>query len=160
MGKLVVLAFKEEGGANAALKEVENLQKQEIIHIEDAAVAVHPKRGKVKVHQVNSMVGPGALGGAFWGMLFGLIFFVPFIGLAVGAATGALLGKSTDIGVDDDFIKEVSRQIKPGTSALFLLVDQAQPDKAIAALKPLHATVIHTSLSTEKEKELKEALAH
>jgi uncharacterized membrane protein len=159
MGKLIVLAFKDEDGANGALKEVEKLEKQHIVKIDDAAVAIHPEKGKVKVHQVNNLAGAGALGGAFWGMLFGLIFFVPFIGLAVGAATGALLGKSADIGVNDDFIKEVSKEIKPGTSALFLLVDHAQADKAMAALKPLNAKVIHTSLSVKKEKELKEALA-
>jgi uncharacterized membrane protein len=158
-GRLLVLAFKDEAGADDALKLVEKLQRQEIIQIDDAAVAVHPLRGKIKVHQTTSFVGAGALGGAFWGMLFGLIFFVPFAGLAVGAATGALMGKASDIGVDKQFIKEVSKEIKPGTSALFLSVEHAQADKAIAAMKPLNAKVIHTSLSIKEENELKEALA-
>jgi uncharacterized membrane protein len=156
--RLIVLAFKDEGGADNALKVVEKLQHQQLISIDDAAIAIHPLEGKIKVHQ-TSMVGAGALGGAFWGMLFGLIFFVPFVGLAVGAATGALMGKASDIGVDKQFVKEVSKEIKPGTSALFLSVEHAQADKAIAALQPLNAKVIHTSLSMKEEKELKKALA-
>jgi uncharacterized membrane protein len=159
MSNLIVLAFKDEIGATMALNKLEGLQKQNLIRVDDAAIAIHPAKGKVKVHQAHSLAGAGALGGAFWGMLFGLIFFVPFIGLAVGAATGALMGKASDLGVDDDFIKEVSNAIKPGTSALFFLAENAQADKVVAEIKPLGGKVIHTSLSIKKEKELKEALA-
>ena len=76
MGNLFVLAFDNEEGANRTLKEVESLQKQQLLNIDDAAIAIHPLNGKVKIRQARSLVGAGALGGAFWGMLFGLIFFV------------------------------------------------------------------------------------
>src|SRR5437763_6133719 len=146
MSNLVVLAFESEDGARQTLIEVEGLQKQNLIHVEDAATAVRHAGGKVKVKQVNSLAGAGALGGAFWGMLFGLLFFVPFLGMAVGAATGALFGKASDYGINDDFIREVSDSVQPGNSALFLLVDQVQSDKVIEKLKPFSGKVIHTSL--------------
>src|SRR5438309_6103323 len=129
MGNLVVLAFENETGARETLTEVESLQNQNLIQVDDAAVAVRHASGKVKVKQVNNLAGAGALGGAFWGMLFGLLFFVPFLGLAVGAATGALFGKAADYGINDDFIREVSDSVQPGNSALFLLVSQAQTDR-------------------------------
>ncbi|HET6925218.1 MAG TPA: DUF1269 domain-containing protein, partial [Candidatus Saccharimonadales bacterium] len=105
MANLIVLAFENENGAQQTLMEVEELQKQNLIHVEDAATAVRGAGGKVKVKQAHNLAGSGALGGAFWGMLFGLLFFVPFLGLAVGAATGALFGKAADYGINDDFIR-------------------------------------------------------
>lgn len=158
MANLFVLAFKDEQGAGNTLQEVAKLQKQELINVEDAVVAVHRQDGKVKVRQANHLAGAGALGGAFWGMLFGLIFFVPFAGMAVGAATGALMGKLSDYGIDDTFIKTVSKKIQPGMSALFLLVRDAQREKVIAALKPYGGELIQSSLSPAQEAELREAL--
>lgn len=159
MGNLVVMAFDTETGAGQTLAEVERLQKENLIRVEDAATAVRPRDGKVKVHQAHSLAGAGALGGAFWGMLFGLLFFAPFLGMAVGAATGALFGKAADLGINDDFIRQVSDSIQPGNSALFLLVDQAQADRVIERLKPFGGKVMYTSLSRKQEKQLKEAFA-
>ena len=157
MSNLVVLAFDNEFGAGQTLQEVEKLQKENLIHVDDAATAVRHAGGKVKVKQAHSLAGSGALGGAFWGMLFGLLFFVPFLGMAVGAATGALFGKAAEYGINDDFVREVSEAVQPGNSALFLLVSEAQTDKVIKRLKPYGGRVIHTSLSQEEEKRLKEA---
>lgn len=159
MSNLFVLAFKDEEGAKSTLKEVESLQKQELITVDDAAYVEHSKSGKPKIHQARSLVGAGTLGGAFWGMLFGLIFFIPFAGLAIGAATGALMGKISDYGIDDKFIKKVSEKVKPGTSALFLLVHGGQKEKVVAALKPFGGELIQSSLSPEQETELRTSLA-
>lgn len=159
MSNLVVLTFDREDGAARTLQETENLQKQNLIEIDDAATVVRHQSGRVKVKQSKNLVGAGALGGAFWGTLFGLLFFVPFLGMAVGAATGALFGKAADYGINDDFIREVSDSVQPGNSALFLLVSEAQLDKVIERLKPFGGKVIHTSLSTEEEARLKEAFA-
>jgi uncharacterized membrane protein len=159
MSNLVVLAFENEDGAMKTLKEVEDLQKQNLIQVNDAATAVRHEGGKVKVKQANNLAGAGALGGAFWGLLFGLLFFVPFLGMAVGAATGALFGKAADLGINDEFIRKVSDSVQPGNSALFLLVEQAQLDKVIEKLKPFGGKVIQTSLSKDEEARLKEAFA-
>ena len=81
MSSLVVLAFPDEHGAQNVLAVVNDLQKQRLITIDDAATVVRGRGGKPKVQQATSLVGEGAWGGAFWGMLFGLLFFVPFLGL-------------------------------------------------------------------------------
>ena len=104
MSDLIVLAFKTEGGATAMRDKLLQLQKQHLISLEDAAVVIRRADGKVKVKQLHSLVGAGALGGAFWGMLIGLIFWMPWLGLAIGAAGGALGGHFSDVGVDDKFI--------------------------------------------------------
>lgn len=159
MSNLVVFAFDKEAGAQQTLQEVERLQKENLIKVDDAAIAVRHAGGKVKVKQIHSLAGEGALGGAFWGMLFGLLFFAPFLGMAIGAATGTLFGKVADYGINDQFIHEVGEAIMPGHSALFLLVSDVQTDKVIDALKPYGGKVIHTSLSKEEEARLKEAFA-
>jgi len=159
MSNLIVLAFDNELGAGKALKKVESLQEQNLILVEDAAVAIRRQSGKVKVKQAHSLTGTGALGGAFWGMLFGLLFFVPFLGMAVGAATGALFGKAADFGINDDFIRDVSEVVQPGNSALFLLVSDVKVDRVIEQLRPFGGKILSTSLTKDEERQLKESFA-
>jgi uncharacterized membrane protein len=156
MSDLFVLAFETESGASEMLETIGRLQKQELITLEDAAIVVRPENGKPKVKQAQSLVGAGALGGAFWGMLIGLLFFAPWLGLVAGAVGGAIGGKLTDIGIDDNFIKEVGDTIEPGHSALFLLVVKAVPDKVLPELAKFNATVLQTSLSEEDDAKLRE----
>jgi uncharacterized membrane protein len=157
MADLIVFAFDTEGGAAEMRDALIKMQKQQLVELEDAAVVVRRQDGKVKVKQVTSLAGAGALGGAFWGMLIGLLFFAPWLGLAVGAVTGALAGSLTDIGVDDKFIKEVGETIEPGHSALFILVRKATPDKVMDELKKYNPTVLQTSLSEEQEAQMRSA---
>jgi len=157
MSELIVLSFDSEQGAMAARDRLLQMQKQELIALADAAVVVRKPDGKPKVKQLHSLVGAGALGGAFWGMLIGLLFFAPWMGMAVGAIAGGIGGKFADVGVDDDFIKEVGSTIEPGHSALFLLVIRATEDRVIPELREMGATVLRTSLSREDEDKLREA---
>ncbi len=159
MSDLIVLAFDSEDGALQLRDKLLSMQKQRIIELADAAVVVRRQDGKAKVKQLHSLVGSGALGGAFWGMLIGLLFFMPWLGAAAGALGGALGGKFTDIGVDDNFIKEVGNKIEPGHSALFLLVVSATGDKVLEELAGTEATVIQTSLSNEQEAKLRDHFA-
>jgi len=159
MSELIVFAFKDPNGATEMSKEIKKLQKQQLITLSDAAIVVRKEDGKVKVKQANNLVGAGALGGAFWGMLIGLIFWMPWLGLAIGAVTGAIAGHFSDVGIDDDFIKEVGDTIDKGDSALFLLIEQVTTDKVIEDLRKFNPTIIRTSLTKEQEQKLKDAFA-
>jgi uncharacterized membrane protein len=160
VSQLIVIAYPDEATAQQALGTLKQLSKEQLINLEDAAYVTRDMNGKPKLHQTQGLTGAAAAGGAFWGFLFGLIFFVPIFGLAVGAASGALAGKLSDIGVDDKFMKEVGEQIKPGTAAIFLLVISSTADKVLPEMAKYGGTVLKTSLSTEKENQLKEALGH
>jgi len=159
MSNLIVVAFDNEYEADEMRERLGDLQKRELIKLDDAAVVVRKMDGKVKVKQATSLVGAGALGGSFWGLLIGLLFFAPWLGLAVGAVVGGLAGKFTDIGVDDNFIKEVGNSIEPGNSAIFLLVRRSVADKIIPELSQFNGRIIHTSLSKEAEERLREAFS-
>ena len=82
--------------------------------MQDAAIVSWLEgKKRPKTRQLHNLAGAGALSGTFWGMLFGLIFFMPFLGAAIGAATGALAGSMSDVGIDDDFIAEVRKEVVP-----------------------------------------------
>ena len=160
MASLTVWKFDTADGAAQALAKVQDLAKQQLIVLDDAATVSWPQgKKKPKTEQLHSMGGAGALGGAFWGLLFGLLFFIPFLGLAIGAAIGGLMGHFADYGIDDKFINSVRDQVIDGTSALFLLTDQAVQDKVIEAMKGLPKfTIISTNLSKEQEEKLRAEL--
>lgn len=156
MAALTVWKFDDPNGASQALAKLQDLQKQQLIEIQDAAIVSWPQGNKKpKTHQTR-LTGAGALSGAFWGMLFGLIFFIPFFGMAVGAAIGALAGHFADYGIDDDFIKAVRSEVTEGTSALFLLTGNVTVDKVEAALKGQMGLLIRSNLTSEQEAKLKE----
>ena len=146
-------------GAENMREKMYQLQRRELITIDDAAIAVRKENGQVKVKQAYSLVGAGALGGSFWGLLIGVIFWMPWLGMAVGAVTGALGGKFTDIGIDDSFIKEVANTVQPGDSALFLLARDAQMERIEQELSDHEFEILETTLSPADEDRLREAFA-
>jgi len=162
MTTLTVWKFDSPTAADETIQTLENLAKQELIQVHDAAtVSWAPDKKKPKTRQLHSLTGAGAMGGMFWGMLFGLIFLVPLLGAAIGAATGALAGSMSDVGIDDDFIKSARDKITPGTSALFVMTSDAVPEKIKAAFadRGLQAELIQSNLSAEQEAELREMIA-
>src|SRR5918994_1629773 len=161
MATLSVLKFDDPGGADRVLIALQGLKERQMIAVEDAAVVPGPEGNKKpKTRQLASTAGAGAMGGAFWGFLFGLIFFVPFLGAAIGASMGALTGSMADVGIDDDFIRQVRDKVTPGTSALFALTSGATaPDRVIDELRQYDFEIISTNLPEEQEQKLREAFA-
>ena len=98
------------------------------------------------------------MGGSFWGLLIGFLFLNPLAGAAVGAGAGALSGKLADIGINDKFMKDLGETFTPATSALFVLVRKATPDKVLEGLKGFKGKIIQTSLTKDKEEELRKVL--
>jgi len=157
MTTLSAWKFEDVNGAERAVETLQALQKQGLIKLHDAAIVEWPpEKKKPKTRQLNNLAGAGALSGSFWGLLFGLLFFVPMLGMAVGAAAGALAGSLTDVGIDDDFIASVRKQVQPGTSALFVMTSDAVTDKVHDAFASMHAELITTNLSNNEEAQLRE----
>lgn len=148
-------------GAEAMRDRMYDLQKRELITIADAAVVKRNAKGKTKVKQAHSLVGAGAMGGAFWGMLIGLLFWAPWLGLLAGATAGAVTGKLGDIGIDDEFIKEVRDSIDKENSALFLLTRDGNVERIEEELSDFEYEfeIVHTNLSPEDEAHLRDTFA-
>jgi uncharacterized membrane protein len=159
MATLLAIGYPDQGTAEQAMQTVQELQSELIIQADQVAAVSRDLEGKYHVHTNHGVgSGAGAWWGGFWGLLFGLLFFIPFAGLALGAGMGALFGHFGSKGIDKAFQEQVRDYVKPGTSALFMVIEQATPDKAIAAMQQYGGTVIRTSLSEEDTKKLQDAL--
>lgn len=161
MATLVAIGYPDEATAEDARNVVQGLEADLVIQADQVAAISRDTQGRYHVTTTHggASAGQGAWWGGFWGMLFGLLFFVPFAGLAIGAGFGALFGHLSKNAIDKQFQDQVRNQVQPGTSALFIVIEQVTPDKAIDALGKFGGTVIKTSLSDEDTAKLQEALS-
>ena len=160
MSTLVAVVFNDESTAFEMRGALVKMQQQYLLEMEDAVVVTRDPNGKARLHQAVSLTAAGAVSGGFWGMLIGLLFLNPLLGALVGAGAGAISGKFRDIGVDDNMMKEVGTSLKPGTSALFVLLRKVTADKVLDGLKPFvgRGKVYQSSLSKDDEKALRDVL--
>jgi len=158
MADLIAIGYPDTTTAVQAEEEVQRLAQDLIIQPDAVAAIIRNKDGHIKTITNHHPVGKGATWGLFWGFLFGLLFFIPFLGMAVGAGMGAILGSVRRAGVDEAFENQVREMLQPGTSALFMVVEQMTTDKALDALSKYGGTVLKTSLSKDAEKQLQDAL--
>src|SRR5215468_7295834 len=159
MSDLVVIEFPSEAKAEEVRQKLLDMQKDYLIELGDAVIAIKQPNGRIKLNQLYHPAAMGAAGGAIWGTLIGLIFLVPILGAAIGAASGALGGALTDLGINDRFMKDVSASLESGNAALFLLIRKVTADKVLADLKGVGGKVLRTSLDQTKEDALRAALA-
>ena len=159
MSTLIAIAYPDTATAERVRQELIEARKEHLVELEDVVVVEHGPDGKIKLHQGVGTTGVGAAGGALWGGLIGLLFLAPLLGMAVGAASGAVAGKMTDIGVDDNFMKELGAKLPAGSAALIALGSTSARDKLIERVKPYGGDVVQTSLSSDEEEHLRAALA-
>src|SRR5579864_7574317 len=159
MTNLVVIAFPTEAKAEEVRQKLLAMQKEYLIELGDAVIAVKDAQGRIKLNQLINTTAAGAVSGTFWGTLIGLIFLMPLAGAAIGAASGAIGGALTDLGINNKFMKDTAAAIQPGTAALFVLVRKVTADKVLEGLKGEGGTVLKTSLDHTKEAALQAALA-
>jgi uncharacterized membrane protein len=158
MSTFVAIKYDDAFKALEVRLALVKMQREYLIDLEDAVVAVKDEAGKVKLHQAVNLTATGAVSGGFWGTLIGLLFLNPLLGAAVGASAGAVSGALSDIGIEDEFMKKLAEGLQPNTSVLFVLVRKATPDKVVEEIKKYGGTVLQTSLSHENETKLQAAL--
>ena len=158
MSELVVITYDDVHQAEEVRIKLLKMQKDYLIDLEDAVIAVKDKKGKIKLRQMYDLTGAGAMSGGFWGILIGLLFMNPLLGFVVGSASGAVGGALSDVGIDNNFMKQLAANLQEGKSVLFVLVRKSTPDKVLAELRGAGGKIIQTSLSNEKEEELQAAL--
>ncbi len=158
MSNLVVIGFDNEHKAFELRAELAKLQKEYLIDMEDVVVVTKNDKGKTKLHQAVNLTAAGTVSGSFWGLLIGMIFLNPLFGAVVGAGAGALSGKLSDLGIDNNFMKEFSETFKPESSAIFVLVRQSTPDKLLEELKGFKGKVLKTLLTADREDAFRKVL--
>ena len=159
MSTLVVIGYNEIHKAEEVRLTLVKLQRDYLIDLEDAVAVTKDAKGKIKLHQTVNLTAAGAASGGFWGMLIGLLFLNPLLGIAVGASAGAVSGALVDLGINDQFMKDLAATLTPNSSALFVLVRKSTPDKVLEEVKGTGGTILKTSLSHEDETKLQAALS-
>jgi len=159
MSTFVAIEYDDPHKAQEVRLTLVKLQREYLIDMEDAVVAVKDGEGNVKLHQAVNLTAAGAVSGGFWGSLIGLLFLNPLLGAAVGAAAGAASGALTDVGINNDFMKQLAEGLQPNTSVLFVLVRKSTPEKVLEEIKEYGGTVLQTSLSHDDEAKLQAALS-
>src|SRR5512132_550512 len=141
MNQLIVVACAQFDDARAALASLRSLERDGRIRFEDTAIVERDPDGTAHVkNEVSGTTETAAVVGALIG---GFVTFVfPPVGMVIGAALGAALGIGLDTGVSDRFIDEVKKTLRPGRSALFLVVRESDADATLAALRPFRGDVI------------------
>lgn len=159
MSNIVVITFDNEEEAPKVREAIKSQEHSGRLKLDDSAVIVKDKDGKVHVqNQMDRGVKVGAVGGGLIGLLLASVFF-PIAGIVIGAVAGGLLGKTADLGIEKKFIQQVRDELQPGTSAIFIVVREADPAAAVAVLKPFKGNVYHSSLPTEAEEHLRDVLS-
>lgn len=158
MPDLIAIGYDDTTTALSAMDEVGHLAADLVIQPDAVAAIIRSEDGKYRTVTNQHEVGAGATWGMFWGLLFGILFFVPVLGMAMGAAFGALGGKLAKGTIDKQFQQQVRDALTPGTSALFMIVEQMTTDKALEGLSKYGGNVIKTSLSAEAEAEIQREL--
>ena len=159
MSTLVVIEYDDRFKAEEMRLRLLRMQKDYLVDLEDAVVAVKDDEGTIKLHQAVNFTAMGAVSGGFWGCLIGLIFLNPLLGMAVGVAAGAVTGALRDVGIDDEFMRELAAGLPPQSSALFVLVRKAAPDRVLDEVRGSGGKILKTSLSHEDAATLQAALS-
>jgi uncharacterized membrane protein len=157
MADLIAIGYDDDTSAVEAMDEVERLRRDLGIDADVVAAIIRSKDGRLRT-VTNQHVGGRFVAGVFWGLLFGFLFFVPFLGVRVGAGMVALMGTIAKSGIDQQFQDQVRDMLKPGTSALFMIVEEVSPDRATDALSRFGGSVLKTSLSADVTKQITDEL--
>lgn len=159
MPSLVVITFEDPQEAHQVLEALRDEEDDHHISLDDTAVVVKGEDGTVEVdNEVDRGVKIGVVGGGLLGLLVGFLFGGPIASLILGAIAGALGGDLANLGIDQRFIDDVTEDLAPGSSALFLMARDADPEATAAALKPFKGKVYYSYLPEETEAQLREIL--
>lgn len=142
----VVIKYNTPDQAAQVRRTINDLSKQGLVKLDDAAMVSRSEDGKLDVHnELDRGVKWGALIGGGVGLLLAGIF-APLAGIAVGALAGAGIGAAADLGLPKDYVKEVGEGLEPGQSALFMIVREGNADAVLAALRQHQGQVLQTTL--------------
>jgi uncharacterized membrane protein len=155
---LIAVAYPDRETAEAVRQKLAKLTLEHAIELEDAVVVDRDENGRVKLHQAHSPAARGAAGGALWGGLIGLLFLAPLFGMLLGAAAGGASGALVDVGINDQFMRDLGAKLTPGGAALIVLVRKVTPDKVLPQISEFGGEVMQTSLDDEAEAKLREVL--
>lgn len=159
MTAFTVWKFEDPQGADHASALLKDAEADGLVKIMDHAVVSWPagaKRPTTKHEHDETKRGTGW--GAFWGLLFGLLFAVPVLGVAAGAAGGAFIKMRNGLAISDEQLDRIRKEITEGTSALFMVTEDADLDRLGERMRGVFSRLVETNLTDAERSMLSEAM--
>jgi uncharacterized membrane protein len=133
----IVVKYPQKATADEALKAVLGLAKEKVVKLRDAAVITKTAEGKIKLHQTrDDSTSKGLLKGGVIGVIFALLFG-PAGWIVAGSALGGAFA-TFDRGIKNKLLKELGEKMTPEQSAMAVLVEEADWEKALGRMADLH----------------------
>ncbi|NCF67148.1 MAG: DUF1269 domain-containing protein [Chloroflexi bacterium] len=158
--EMIVVSFADENMADEVLDTIKKMEDKAVVDLKSGAVVKRDASGKVTIKETSDFdAKQGAIGGAIAGSVLSLLGGSLIKGAILGAAGGAIAGKVIDLGLDDDFLKEIGENLESASSAVVALVDFDQVDQAMEELDQFSGgTILHHTLSDEVYEKLSEVV--
>jgi uncharacterized membrane protein len=159
MTAFTVWKFDTPEGAAHAAALLEQAERESLVKIIDHAVATWPPGADhPTTHQGHDDTWRGAGWGAMWGLLVGAMVTIPVLGLAAGAGLGALANATEKLGITEEQLATIGRELTPGSSALFLVTQEGDLDRLGERMHGMHMKLVETNLTDAEQSIVKEAL--
>jgi uncharacterized membrane protein len=160
-GNLWAVGFDDRGRAAQVRDKITCLawEKHQLILL-DVAVAERCRDGLVTLNGEPFPAVTKTHGGTIAHFLAGLMLGAPpLTGAAVGAMCARFGATTNEVGISDDFVREVEDLIKPETSVLFVLDEGGDMDAILHAIRGLGGAVLKTNVDLERAKLIQSTLA-
>ncbi len=160
MSDLVVAVFDNEMKAEEVRVDLRKKEAEHLADLEDAVVLIRTRDGKVKFHHMSHFTVGGVLTGGVLGSLLGVLLMNPVfavLGLAAGVVVGGISGAMSHVGIDESFMEDLADHLKPGTSALCILVKD-HLEAVLEEVRTFKGKILQTPLLHTDEAKLKAAL--
>ena len=159
-GHLWAIGYDDPRRAEQLREEIRRLGEKHSLQVLDTALVVRYPDGSITCDGEPFIAAIHPSGRSFAGFLASLALGAPpLTGAAVGALVGRPGGAAADVGIDDDFIREVEALIKPGTCALFVLDQEYDLAAILQGIEGLGGTVLKTNVNVERAKLIQSTLA-
>jgi uncharacterized membrane protein len=147
--QVIVAAFQDEYGADAALAQLKQAGKEHLIDIDQAIVVRKDAGGKVHIKRARGVgAGSGALIGGVTGavvsILAGPVGWMAGIGAVIGALGGQLNKSHSSPNLD-----KLAGALKPGTSAIVAVIEHTWVAELDRELAQAGAQVVTDAISQD-----------
>ena len=135
--QVIAAIYPTEEGAKNTFDQLLQMKKTHIIHIVDAATMRKEADGQVHTYQVDiPHAKSAAIKGGVIGAVVGIIFPPAILAAtALGAIAGGIGGKTMNVVLKADGIKQAAKDLEPGTSAIIAVIEDKWVDTVVNGLE-------------------------
>jgi uncharacterized membrane protein len=158
--KIVALVFDDPYKADEVRAALLRMEGEGLLDIAETAVLSKKDAKNIRITQDANPVQTGKNIGRLVGSIAGMVLPIPFVLPLLGPQAGSFLANLTDKGIKNKFVKELQKELQPGTSILILLASAERPGRAavVERVKQWNPRILQSELLPEVLREIEAAL--